>query len=231
MKLLRISTIRAIAAVVVGILLLKYGSDVLKGLTIALGIMFLVAGVLSLIDWVNTRRRKVEFRAYDNGTAAPDDEAKRPVFPIVGLGSLLLGCILSLTQTDDFLVWALYLIGAVLILGALNMIMNLVSARKMEPIPMWMWVLPLLVIAAAVFVMVLEVMPSDAGAAAALKGGDADAGAEHFVAPLSTLVLGITALVYGILEIFFSVMFYKIKRRYEKSAPVVTTPEEASLPY
>ena len=49
MKLLRISIIRAIAAVVVGVLLLKYDEAVLKGLTIALGVMFLIAGVVSLL--------------------------------------------------------------------------------------------------------------------------------------------------------------------------------------
>lgn len=216
MKLLRISIIRAIAAIVVGVLLLKYGCNVLKGLTIALGIMFLIAGLLSLIGWVNSRRQKVEFKVYDNGEGT-QDEAKQPMFPIVGLGSLLLGCILSLTQTDDFLVWALYLISAVLILGALNMIMNLVSARKMESVAPWMWILPLVVIAAAVFVMVSEVWPSGSSTSASVKGMTAGGEADSMVAPLSTLLLGITALVYAAIELFFSVVFYNIKRRFEKT--------------
>ncbi|MBQ9356153.1 MAG: DUF308 domain-containing protein [Prevotella sp.] len=207
MKLLRISAIRAIAAVVVGVLLLKYGCNVLRGLTIALGIMFLVAGLVSLIGWINSRRQKTEFRAFDNGQGAQDD-AKQPMFPIVGLGSLLLGCMLSLLHTDEFLVWALYLVGAVLILGALNMFMNLFSARKMEPVAVWMWALPAVIIVAAIFVMVKEVIPSSSVQTLA---------DELSPTTLATTILGITAIVYAVIEVFFSVIFYNIKKRFEKT--------------
>ena len=204
MKLLRISIIRAFAALLVGVLLLKYGCNVLKGLTIALGIMFLIAGLVSLIGWINSRRQKVELRAYDNGEQGQED-AKQPMFPIVGLGSLLLGCILSLTQTDDFLVWALYLVGAVLILGARHRAMNIVSARKMEPVGAWMWVLPAVINAASAYVMVKEVLPQD--------------GAVTDPAPssLATVILGVAALVYALGEVVFSVVFYNVKRRFDKT--------------
>ncbi len=207
MKLLRISFIRAIAAIVVGVLLLKYGCNVLKGLTIALGIMFLIAGLVSLIGWVNSRRQKVELRAYNNGASQPVDNEKQPMFPIVGLGSLLLGCILSLTQTNDFLVWTLYLVSAVLILGALNMIMNLVSARKMGSVGAWMWFLPIVIVAVAVFVMIKEVLPDSSMSEAAEGEGTT----------LATTMLGIAALVYAVVEIVFSVVFYNIKRKYDKT--------------
>ena len=46
MKLFRYSIIRALAAIVAGILLLKYQGATLKGLTIGLGLMFLVFLVL-----------------------------------------------------------------------------------------------------------------------------------------------------------------------------------------
>lgn len=205
MKLLRISVIRAIAALVVGVLLLKYGCNVLKGLTIALGVMFLIAGLVSLIGWVNSRRQKVELRAYDNGAAKPEEDARQPMFPIVGLGSVLLGCILSLTQTNDFLVWALFLVGAVLILGGLNMMMNLVSARKMGSVGAWMWALPVVIIVAAIFVMVKEVL-TESNMATAAEGST-----------LATTVLGVTALVYAVAEMVFSVVFYNIKRTYDKT--------------
>lgn len=207
MKLLRISAIRAIAAVVVGVLLLKYSSSVLKGLIIALGILFLVAGLVSLIGWINSRRQKMELRAFNNGQASQDD-SKQPMFPIVGLGSLLLGCMLSLLHTDEFLVWALYLIGAVLILGALNMFMNLYTAKKMEPIAPWMWVLPAVIIAAAVFVMVKEVIPDTS---ADVVDNDSSPSA------LATTILGVTTIVYALIELVFSFVLYNIKKRFEKT--------------
>ena len=49
MKLFRYSIIRALAAIVAGILLLKFQGATLKGLTIGLGLMFLVAGMMLVI--------------------------------------------------------------------------------------------------------------------------------------------------------------------------------------
>ncbi len=203
MKLLRISFIRIFAAIVAGILLLKYDDSVLKGLTIALGIMFLIAGLVSLIGWVNARRQKTEFRAYDNGT---EKDESQPMFPIVGLGSVLLGCILSLTDTDTYRIWAMYLIAAVIILGALNQIMNLVSARKMEPVDSWMWIPPCLIIVASAIAMLKGLVPPET----------------------TTTILGVTALVYAAVESFYSIKFYQIKRRYDKTQAQVKRANDIS---
>ena len=97
MKLLQISIIRAIAAIVVGVLLLKYDEAVLKGLTIAIGILFLIAGIVSLVEWINLRRKKADFRVMDDGEGGKSKgDNSQPMFPIVGLGSVLLGLILLL---------------------------------------------------------------------------------------------------------------------------------------
>ena len=201
MKLLRISIIRVIAAVVAGILLLKYDDSVLKGLTIALGIMFLIAGLVSLIGWMNARRQKADFRAYDNGKKSDDSQ---PMFPIVGLGSVLLGCILSLTETEAYRIWAMYLIAAVFILGALNLIMNVVSARKMEYVEDWMWLPPIAIVIASVVAMLKGLVPPKT----------------------TTTILGITAFVYALVEIVYSIKFYQIKQRYETTQAQVKRANE-----
>ena len=109
MKLFRISIIRAVAAVLVGVLLLKYNEDVLKVLTVALGAMFIIAGVVSLVGWVNSRRKKAEFRAYDSGQspAVEEVDSDHAMFPVAGLGSLLLGLLLALTRSDEYIEWAM----------------------------------------------------------------------------------------------------------------------------
>lgn len=194
MKLLRISIVRAIAAVVVGVLLLKYDEAVLKGLTIALGVMFLIAGVVSLAEWVLQRGKKPSFQAYDNGQAQ-EVESAQAVFPIAGLGSLLLGFILSLTRSDEYLEWAMYLLGAVLVLGALNQMMNLVAARKMEPMGAWMWLAPVAIAVAAVVAMLKGLVPPET----------------------TTTILGVTAIAYAVVELVYSIMFSNVKRRFEKT--------------
>lgn len=205
--LLRFSVIRAVGAVVIGILLLKYSEAVLKGLVIVLGVMFLIAGVLSLIGWVNSRRKKPELKALETGDTMEEFSApQQSVFPIAGLGSLLLGCILSMTQTDSYLDWAMYLVGGVLVLGALNTMMNIVAARKMEPVGGWMWLLPLSIVAASVFAMIRGLVPPE----------------------MTTTILGVTALVYAVVELLYSVLFYQISRRYEKTQAQVRRASEAA---
>jgi len=206
MKLLKISIVRSIAAAVVGVLLLKYDTAVLHGLTIALGIMFLLAGAVSLIGWVSQRRKHPSFQAYDNDG---DEQAKivetaQPMFPIVGLGSVLLGLILSLTQTADFLEWAMYLIGGVLVLGGLNLMMNLLAARKMEPVAFWMWLMPLLLIIASILAMIKGLVPPTT----------------------TTIILGVTALVYAVVELVYSIIFAGIRKRYEKTQAQVRRASE-----
>ena len=207
MKLFQISIIRAIAAIVVGVLLLKYDEAVLKGLTIAMGIMFLIAGIVSLVEWINLRRKKVDFRVMDDGEGGKEKgNESQPTFPIVGLGSVLLGLILSLTQTTDFLTWAMYLLGGVLMLGGINLMMNLLSARKMEPIDGVLWIAPALIVLAALFAMIKGLVP----------------------AKTTTTILGITSIVYAIAEMVYSLVFYRIRKRFEKTQAQVRRSTEYS---
>jgi|GEM_PF-7061881 uncharacterized membrane protein HdeD (DUF308 family) len=197
MKLLKFSVIRAIAALIVGVLLFKYDEAVLKGLTIALGAMFLIAGVVSLVGWVNSRRKSTAMHAVDTsgGAVAAEPEDGQPMFPIAGLGSLLLGLILALTRSDEYLTWALYLLGAVLVLGALNMLMNLNAARKMEPLRAWVWLPPCVIVVAAVVAMIRGIVPVE----------------------VCTTILGVAAIAYAILEVIYSIILGGISRRYEKT--------------
>ena len=205
MKLFQISIIRAIAAIVVGVLLLKYDEAVLKGLTIALGIMFLIAGIVSLGEWINLRRKKADFRVMDDGESGKSKgNDGQPMFPIVGLGSVLLGLILSLTQTADFLTWAMYLVGGVLILGSINLMMNLLSVRKMEPVDGLLWIAPALIALTALFAMIKGLVP----------------------AKTTTTILGITLIVYAITETVYSLLFYNIRKRYEKTQAQVRRASE-----
>ena len=193
MKYLSYSIIRAIAAVVVGVLLLQHSQGVLKGLTIALGLMFLVAGVIAFIGWLNTRRKQ---KATAN---AEDDDASVikavPTLPIVSLGSIILGLVLSLVLTEEFLIWSLYLLASVIVLGSINLLVNLMTARKMEKVMGWLWLPPFLIAIAAVVAMLKGLVPAET----------------------STTILGIASLVYAVAEVVYSLFFHKVERRYEKT--------------
>ena len=65
----------------------------------------------------------------------------KPTFPIVGVGSAILGLLLALTP-NVFATALMYIIGGILILGAINQFMNLLSARSFGKIGFGYWISP-----------------------------------------------------------------------------------------
>lgn len=212
MKFLQNPILRAVAAVVVGVLLLKFSTAVLHGLTIACGIMFLVVGIIALLGWINSRRKKVDYRVYDaDGKELKDEQS---MFPIAGLGSLVLGIMMAVSS-NLFLIWMMCLLSAVLILGALNECMNLWSARKYAAVHPALWLCPLVIIGAAVFVICKGLVPPEQ------------------IESLTMIVLGVTALVYTVVEVVFLFLFYGKKKAWdneqEKKASAAMEPTDAII--
>jgi len=195
MKFLQNPILRAIAAIVVGVLLLKFSSAVLHGLTVAFGIMFLVMGIIALLGWINERRKKVDYHIYDaNGKEVKESQ---PMFPIAGLGSLILG-VMMIVDSQHFIIWMMCLLSAVLILGALNECMNLWSARKYAKVHGGLWLIPLLIIGGAVFVICKGLVPPEE------------------IEQLTIIILAASALLFAVAEVVFFFMFYGKKKAWDK---------------
>ena len=92
MKVLRSSIFRAVCAIVVGALLVKYREQTVTWITILIGVMFFVSGVISCAAYLAARRSSdVEvLDAQGNPITHP-----QPAFPIVGIGSVILGAVLA----------------------------------------------------------------------------------------------------------------------------------------
>lgn len=151
MKILQSSVFRAICAIAVGAMLIKNPDSTVKGITIAIGILFLVSGVISCVAYFNARLHSVENEVYD--TDGKLLVGGRPMFPIVGLGSVILGFVLAL-MPGAFVTSLMYVLGGIILLGALNQFMVLIQARKFATLPLWFWVCPTLVLLTGLFVMI-----------------------------------------------------------------------------
>ncbi|MBP3251230.1 MAG: DUF308 domain-containing protein [Prevotella sp.] len=201
MNIIRNSILRAVAALVVGALLIKYPDTTLSGLTIAIGILFLVAGIISLVAWVYQRQKTPSFSVY-----SADDKViqnTQPMFPVVGLGSLLLGAILAL-MPETFIRLQMYFVAALLILGSLNLYMNLIAARTFGHVSAGFWLMPTVILLAGIVVMV---KPMESAA-------------------LPLIILGWGMLLFGVVEMICSLKYFQLKRKAEKA------PEEAeAIPY
>ena len=97
MKVVHSSLFRAVCAIIIGVLLIQYREQTVTWITIAIGVLFFLSGVISLITYFSAKRTAEKMQ----GQMLSDANGKQiigttPKFPIVGLGSLILGIILAL---------------------------------------------------------------------------------------------------------------------------------------
>ena len=187
MKIFQSSVFRAVCAIVVGILILKYPQDGITWLTIAVGVLFLVSGVIATIAYLNARKHAGEYIITDQQGRIIS--GSQPTFPIVGVGSIILGLTLALTP-GVFINGLMYILGAIMILGGINQLMSLVSARRLGSVPLGFWVAPSLILVVGVFV-ILKPMES---------------------AEVPLLILGWCCLLYGVTEIINALKIRSIRK-------------------
>ncbi len=76
----------------------------------------------------------------------------RPFFPVVGIGSVLLGILLVLMPTV-FVTALMFMLGGLLILAGLQQILSQISNRRIAPISWWMLILPIGLLALGIFIV------------------------------------------------------------------------------
>ena len=200
MKILQSSVFRSISAIAIGCLLIKYPDNTVTWITVAIGILFLLSGLISLIVYVHARKNVSEFKIMDmNGHVIAGE---KPTFPIVGVGSLILGAMLALTP-NVFITALMYIIGGILILGAINQFMNLVNARKYGKVGFGYWVFPSVVLLIGLYVIIKPMVP----------------------ASMAMLILGWCSLLYGVTELVNSLKFHADRRKFRQAQEVPVAEE------
>ena len=125
MRILQSSIFRALLAVIFGYLLVMYRNELLHWTTVAFGALFFLSGLVSVIAYYAEKRRAnniadrlqamSEMRGSEMETPT-EDTIKRsllPAFPIVGIGSMILGVILAMMPTN-FVHGMMYVIAGLL---------------------------------------------------------------------------------------------------------------------
>ena len=200
MKILQSSVFRSISAIAIGCLLIKYPDNTVTWITVAIGILFLLSGLISLIVYVHARKNVSEFKIMDSEGHVIAGE--KPTFPIVGVGSLILGAMLALTP-NVFITALMYIIGGILILGAINQFMNLVNARRYGKVSFGFWVFPSVVLLIGLYVIIKPMVP----------------------ASMAMLILGWCSLLYGVTELVNSLKFHADKRKFRQAQEVPVAEE------
>ena len=187
MKLFQSSLFRALCAIIVGVLILKYPQEGVTWLTQAIGALFLLSGIISLIAYWHAAKHAGEYTVTDREGRVIS--GSQPSFPIVGTGSIILGLVLIMTPAS-FIDGLMYILGAIMILGGIQQLMNLVIAHRLGRISLLFWVAPSLILLTGIFVIV---KPMETAA-------------------LSLQILGWCSLVYGVTEIINSLLIWRIRK-------------------
>ena len=189
---------RALCALLIGILLVSNPTEMTVLLVQIIGGLFAVSGLLAIIGYFTARIRQSGFR---------------PVFPIVGVGSLLFGAVLMLWP-EKFVDFLMYVMGGLLVLIGVGQIANLINYRKFSPLSWSLFVLPVLLAAAGVLVIAYPIE----------------------AASVPFTILGVAYIIYGVGEFLLGIRFYRNRRLFDaaqkglhdvQDAEVVEVIEEA----
>lgn len=129
MKGINYSFLRAVCALVIGLVLVLFPDRAIAGMVTVVGVLFMLPSLISLISFF----------------AQKDAGVRR--FPIEGAGSLLFGFWLVIMPGFFVEIFTLVL-GFVLTLGGVQQIASLMAARKWSRVPAGFFVVPVLILVA-----------------------------------------------------------------------------------
>lgn len=168
---------RSLCALLVGILLVSNPTEMTVLIVQIIGGLFTLSGLIAFIGYFTTKARATGFR---------------PVFPIVGLGSMALGVLLLLLPLQ-FVNILMYVLGVLLCLVGIGQIVSLIGNRHFAPLTWSLFVMPLLIIATGIFILLRPI----------------EAASTPF------LILGCAYIFYGVIEFIFGFRFYRYRRLYD----------------
>lgn len=187
MKIFHSSIFRALCAIVVGVLILKYPQDGVTWLTMAVGELFLISGIIALIAYWYARQHSGDYVVTDQKGRIIS--GGQPTFPIVGAGSVLLGLVLVIAP-GKFVDGLMYVLGGIMILGGIQQLINLSVVRRLGKVSFAFWICPTLILLTGLYV-VLRPMET---------------------ATLSLQILGWCSLLYGVTEMINSLQIWRIRK-------------------
>ncbi|SFG61984.1 HdeD family acid-resistance protein [Prevotella sp. KH2C16] len=196
MKFLQSSVFRALCAIIVGVLLIQYREQTVTWLTIAIGVLFFLSGVISLASYYSARKHAAEIETYDaEGNLIA---GAKPSFPLVGIGSLVLGVIFAL-MPSTFVTGLVYILALMLIIGAVSQFIGLASAARIGHVGWFFWVMPSVILLIGIVAIVYPSVIKDD--------------------PL--FVIGWSMLLYGVVECMNAVKIHNERRKYTKAQEAV----------
>lgn len=158
MKIILQSFLRALCAIAVGALLIEYRQEMVQWMTITIGVLFFLSGVIAVTMAYASKRIQKKMLA-EAGNMADDateggyvrHKTSRGWYcgMAAGIGSMLLGTTLAL-MPETFVEFLVYVLSAMLIIGAIQQYSSLYIASRISRISLAYWVMPTLLLLAGI---------------------------------------------------------------------------------
>lgn len=193
MQIIQSSLARAVSAIIMGVLLIKYREQTVTWLTIVIGILFFLSGVISCAAYFVARRRESDVQLFDaDGRQLSGFKVS---FPLTGLGSIVLGLILAL-MPNAFISWLMFILAAMLIIGAIGQFVSLAAITRTFRIGIYFWIMPSVILLIGLLALI---RPSA-------------------IASAPLFVIGWCMLLYGVSESVNSIKFYLLRKKMKEAA-------------
>lgn len=187
MKALQGTTFRAICSIIVGALLVKYREQTVTWITISMGVLFFISGLISCLIYFSQKQRADEPIVFD--AEGRQIMGNKPSFPIAGIGSLVLGIALAM-MPSTFVAGLMFVLAAILIVGALNQFLSLAMATRYARIGIAWWIMPSVILLVGIIAIV---RPST-------------------IASAPLFVIGWCMMLYGVIECINAMKIYRVKK-------------------
>jgi uncharacterized membrane protein HdeD (DUF308 family) len=134
MKMMNYAMMRCVCAIAMGILLMVWPEAAIVYLVIAIGAMFFLPSLFSLVTYFMKGRQAGMY------------------FPVISLGSLLFGLWL-MVMPAFFVSILMYVLGVILVFAGISQIVHLSSVKKWTLVPGGYFVIPILILIAGLIVL------------------------------------------------------------------------------
>lgn len=180
MKFIGSSIFHSMCALLVGLLLLFNAQQMPVLIVRLIGVLFMLPGIFIVAAYLYGRL---------NANAIV-----RPTFPLVSVGSILFGIYLEV-YPDVFVIYLIFIMGFLMLLGGINQFLNMFANRKVSPFSWLLMFLPLLLIASGAYCLT------------------------HTSEAAETLfkILGATCIYYGLSDLFLTLRAKHYYRAYERA--------------
>lgn len=203
MRLIESTIFRALCSIVIGALLVTHADETVEWIIIAIGVIFLLSGIISCIAYLFAKRHAGRYQIMSpEGVVL---SSGKPTFPIVGIGSIILGALVALAP-GSFLTLMMYILGVILVIGAIGQYLALFGARRWGYVSWGFWVGPSLVLLAGLFVLFY---PSES-------------------AGMPIMIIGWASLLYGVTETINTLKIWLKRRAMQKAVRTELAKAEAA---